>query len=90
MLFIKNWNAAKISNINKIQTVQTKILCDIINALPYISNEIIHKHLNIILQIVFFLVNKKKTEYQSRDHGGVNGSKLLNRFDGFSNPKVTG
>jgi hypothetical protein len=44
---IELWSATKISNINKIQTVQFKILCRILNALPCISNETIHSDLNI-------------------------------------------
>lgn len=40
-------DATKIPNINKIQTTQSKILHLILNAFPYISNEAIHKDLNI-------------------------------------------
>jgi len=43
---IELWGVAKISNINKIQTVHSKILRHILNAPPYTSNETIHKDLN--------------------------------------------
>jgi len=44
---IELWGPAKIYNINKIQTVQSKILHHILNAPPYISKETTNKDLNI-------------------------------------------
>jgi len=44
---IQLWGAAKKTNINKIQVVQSKTLRLITNAPPYVSNETLHSDLNI-------------------------------------------
>uniref|UniRef100_A0A2S2P698 Putative RNA-directed DNA polymerase n=1 Tax=Schizaphis graminum TaxID=13262 RepID=A0A2S2P698_SCHGA len=41
------WGNAKVTNVNKIQTVQNKILRLITNAPPYVSNHTLHTDLNI-------------------------------------------
>ena len=44
---IKLWGSTKPSNINRIQSFQSKIVRKIVNALFYVRNKILHNNLNI-------------------------------------------
>jgi len=47
---IELWGAARISNINKIQTLRSKTLRRILNAPPYVSNQTIYNDLHLTHQ----------------------------------------
>jgi len=49
---IKLLGAAKIADVNKIETIQSKILHHILDAPTYISNETIHNNQDIPLQLI--------------------------------------
>uniref|UniRef100_A0A2H8TKI9 Putative RNA-directed DNA polymerase from transposon X-element n=1 Tax=Melanaphis sacchari TaxID=742174 RepID=A0A2H8TKI9_9HEMI len=69
------WGNAKKTNLNKIQTVQNKILRSITNAPPYVSNFTLHTDLKMKT-----IHEEAKTFYK----------RFFNKLSGHSNPLISG
>lgn len=77
---IQLWGAAKKTNVNKIQVVQSKILRLITNAPPYVSNDTLHTDLHIPYVREVAKLHYKKFHKKLHNHSNPLISELSSNF----------